>query len=221
MSATDLSIPRPGPRPSRSRAEIVECALRMLDREGPDTLTFRAVARELDVTVGALSRYFKNLADLEDEVAAQIMSELRPLNAKSKSSLRDQLLRLSLDILEITRAHPYLVKIHGPASAAVVGRTTQQCVKVMVDAGIAFERAMAIYSLIGAMPNAWATPIARPGNPEQDALTGQAYLESLGELAPQMKKLLASATATTLYRRWLTLYLDALLDTPAVARKGR
>jgi AcrR family transcriptional regulator len=220
MATPDTSVSRPGPRPSRSRAEIVECALSMLDRGGPETLSFRAVARELDMTVGALSRYFRNLADLEDEVAAQIMSALRPLDAKSKSSLRDQLLRLSMDILDITRAHPYLVKIHGPASAAIVGRMTQQCMKVMVDAGIEFERAMAIYSLIGAMPNAWSTPIARPGNPEHGALTGQAYLESLGEFAPQMNKLLGTTTSTGFYRRWLTIYLDALLETPP-AGKGR
>lgn len=221
MSATDLSVPRPGPRPSRSRAEIVGCALRMLDRDGPETLTFRAVARELDMTVGALSRYFKNLADLEDEVAAQIMSEPRPLDANSKSSLRDQLLRLSLDIFEIARARPYLVKIHGPASAAAVGRMTQQCIKVMLDAGIDFERAMSIYSLIGAMPNAWAMASQRPANPQQEALAGKAYMEALGDLAPQMSKLLGTATGTTLYRRWLTAYLDALLATPASAGKAR
>ncbi len=221
MATTDISVSKPGPRPSHSRAEIVECALRMLDRDGPEALTFRAVARELGMTVGALSRYFRNLVDLEDEVAAQIMSALRPLDSKSKSTLRDQLLRLSMDILEIARAHPYLVKLHGPASAAVVGRITQQCLQVMVDAGIAFERAMAIYSLIGAMPSAWATTTQRPGNPEQDALIAQAYMENMGNLAPQLQKLLGSGATASLYRRWLMLYLDALLATPAVTSKRR
>ena len=85
----------------------------MLDREGPEALTFRAVARELDITVGALSRYFKNLADLHDEVAARIMSDVRPLDTARKLGLREQLVRLGMDWLEINRAHPYLVTIHG------------------------------------------------------------------------------------------------------------
>jgi AcrR family transcriptional regulator len=193
----------------------------MLDREGPETLTFRAVARELDMTVGALSRYFKNLADLEDEVAAQIMSELRPLESKSKSSLRDQLLRVSMDLLDMCRAHPYLVKIHGPASARVSARQTKQCMKVMADAGIEFDRAMAIYSLVGSMPSAWASAIAQPSNPEQTALIAQAYMDELGEFAPQMNKLVGSVANGSVYKRWLTIYLDALLATPTASGKGR
>src|SRR3546814_13570977 len=89
----------------------------MLDRDGQATLTFRAVARELDITVGALSRYFKNLADLQDEVAAQIMATLRPLSAVSKRGLREQLLQFGVEFLEINRAHPYLLTIQGTATA--------------------------------------------------------------------------------------------------------
>ncbi|MES2489714.1 MAG: TetR family transcriptional regulator [Pseudomonadota bacterium] len=214
MSTDTTVATRSGPRPSTSRQEIVQCALRMLDREGPETLTFRAVARELDMTVGALSRYFKNLVDLEDEVAAQIMSELRPLEAKSKSSVRDQLLRMSMDLLEICRAHPYLVKIHGPASARVSAKQTKQSMKVMLDAGIEFDRAMAIYSLVGSMPSAWATAIAQPSNPEQTALIAQAYMDEIGEFAPQMNKLVSSTATGSVYKRWLTIYLDALLAVP-------
>lgn len=219
MSTAATTASRSGPRPSTSRQEIVQCAIRMLDRVGPETLTFRAVSRELDMTVGALSRYFKNLADLEDEVAAQIMSELRPLEGKSKSTLRDQLLRMSMDLLEICRARPYLVKIHGPASARVSARQTRQCMKVMLEAGIEFDRAMAIYSLVGSVPNAWATAIAQPQNPEHGALIAQAYMEEIGEFSPQMNKLINSSSTVSVYKRWLTIYLDALLATPLEAGK--
>src|SRR3546814_6199650 len=103
MSIDASLAPRPAPRPGKTRQEIVQCAIRMLDRDGQATLTFRVVARELDITVGALSRYFNNLADLQDEVAAQIMATLRPLSAVSKRGLRAQLLQFGVEFLEINR----------------------------------------------------------------------------------------------------------------------
>ena len=50
MAIDASSPPRPGPRPSSSRQEIVQCAIRMMDREGTETLSFRAMARELGIT---------------------------------------------------------------------------------------------------------------------------------------------------------------------------
>lgn len=208
MPVVAIAAPRPGPRPSSSRQEIVQCTIRMLDREGPEALTFRAVARELDVTVGALSRYFKNLADLEDEVAARIMSDLSPLDGKG--SLRQQLLRLGMDLLEINRAHPYLLKIHGPASAAVVARHTRQSLKVLVDAGIDFDHALAIYALLGNLPYTWGAQSARRSTPGHEAKLAEAYMIEMAEFSPQIKALFAD-TSTARYRRWLLIYIDALL----------
>lgn len=217
--ATTETNPRPGPRPSKSRQEIVHCALKMLDREGPEALTFRAVARELGMTVGALSRYFKSLADLEDEVAAQIMSELRPLQAKAQ--LRQELLRLSMDLLEINRTHPYLVTIHGPASAAVIASHTRQSLKVLTDAGFGFDRAMAIYSMLGSLPYSWALQMARHQDPAQSARIGQIFLEQLGEFGPQAEKMLGAGTHDAIFRRWMLIYIDALLaELPAISKRS-
>ena len=192
----------------------------MLDREGPEALTFRAVARELDITVGALSRYFKNLADLQDEVAARIMSDVRPLDAASKLGLREQLVRLGMDWLDINRAHPYLVTIHGAASATMVARHTGRCVKVLLDAGIDFERALAIYSIVGNLAYAWGMHSARRGNPELQARIMQAFSDEIGEFAPQMAKLTATAT-TAIYRRSFVLLIDGLLPGKTAPGKER
>ena len=211
---------RPGPRPSTSRQEIVQCAIRMLDREGPEALTFRSVARELDITVGALSRYFKNLADLQDEVAARIMSGVRPLDAASKLGLREQLVRLGMAWLEINRAHPYLVTIHGAASATIVARHTGRCLKVLLDAGIDFERALAIYSIVGSLAYAWGVQGARRGNPELQSRIMRAFADEIGEFAPQMAKL-APAASTAFYRRSFLLLIDGLLPGKIAAGNER
>lgn len=215
MSATASLTPRPGPRPSRSRQEIVECAIQMLNREGPEALTFRAVARELGIAVGALSRYFKSLADLEDEVAARIMSELRPLSATSKLSLRDQLERFGRQLLDINRAHPYLLQIQGPATARMIGRHTRQSLNAFREAGLEMDRAMAIYSTVANLAYAWGAQSASQKDPELTARIAQAYSEELGEHFASLEKMFDSTTAV--YRRWLLLCIDGMLATPSVA----
>lgn len=216
MPTVAAPVLRPGPRPSTSREEIVRGALRMLDREGPEGLSFRAVARELGMTVGALSRYFRNLADLEDEVAAEIMSELRPLQ-RGRGGLRQELLRMSLEMLQITRAHPYLAKIHGPASAAVIARHTRECLHVMLEAGIGFDRALAIYALLGSLPSGWIQENLQRA-PERDAEVLRSYNREMSEFAPQMARLAGDAAVT---RRWLALYIDALLAAAPAGRGSR
>jgi AcrR family transcriptional regulator len=209
---TATAAQRPGPKPRTSRRDIAECALHLLEREGHEALGFRAVARELDMTVGALSRYFGNLADLEDEVAATIMSKLRPLDGKG--GLRQQLLRMAIEILEINQAHPYLIRIHGPASARVTARHARQCLKVLTAAGLELDRAMSLYALVGNLPYAWATQATRRPDAERDARIADAFLGELGEFAADTKALLAADSSTAVFRRWLLTYIDALLAAP-------
>src|SRR3546814_17076071 len=85
MSIDASLAPRPGPRPGKTRQEIVQCAIRMLDRDGHATLTFCAVARELDITVGALSRYSITQADLQDAIEEPITDHLRQWRALRKA----------------------------------------------------------------------------------------------------------------------------------------
>lgn len=221
MSTVTSAGLRPGPRPSSSRQEIVQCAIRMLDREGPETLTFRAVAREFGITVGALSRYFKNLADLEDEVAARLMAEIRPFDAQSKRGPREQLLRFGTELLELHQAHPYLLKIHGPSSAAVAARHTRQCMEVMRKAGVDFERGMAAFSMVGSLAFAWGIQHVRPQSPEMQAGVLRTFSEQMGEFFPPIEKLFVRDTSAAVNRRWLALLIDALLAEPPAAAKRR
>lgn len=204
------AAPRPGPRPGFTRDEIVGCALRLMDREGHAALSFRAVARELDMTVGALSRYFPNLADLQDEVAAKVMSTIRPLQAGSKVELREQLARHGMDLMEVTRAHPYLAEIHGPASATVITRSMTQSLRVLMNAGIPFERALVICSVVANLAQSWGMRDARIRTPEQKAGIAAAAAAEMGDLFLEMNKLPQKSASAT-YRGWFLLVIDGLL----------
>jgi AcrR family transcriptional regulator len=205
------AVAKPGPRPRLSRDAIVACALRLMDREGPEALTFRAVARELDLAVGALSRYFRNLADLQDEVAAKVMAGVRPIEFRTKRDLLAQLAQFGIDLLESTEDHPYLARIHGPASAAVISRISARCIKAMMQAGVDAERATIILSVVMNLAYAWGTRDAIPRSPELQARIAAAAAAELGDLIPQMTKGAANIDPTTRHRQWFLLCIKGLL----------
>src|SRR5262249_2477383 len=142
---------------STSREEIVECTIKMLSRVGAGALTFRGVARELGVAMNALYTYFKNLADLEDAVAAKIMGGLRPLSSESKKGLREQLIELGMDFLDINRKYPFLLNINGPQTALASVQHMKLCLKALDKAGVDHSRAFLAYSLLGTLAFAWGT----------------------------------------------------------------
>lgn len=202
--------PRPGPRPGYTRDEIVECALHLMDREGPSALAFRAVARELGVTVGALSRYFASLADLKDAVAAKIVETIKPVRPGAKRELRERLADFGMDIFRVTRAHPYLADIHGPVSAAAIARTMRQSIEVMLAAGVELPRALTVYSVVSNLAQAWGTRNAVVRTPAQDAAIKAAIAGELGKLDSALKKLVPKSLFAA-ERGWFLLVVDGLL----------
>lgn len=221
MSSAALPALKRGPRPSTSREEIVECAIRLLDRHGPETLTLRGVARELGVAMGALYRYFKNLADLEDEVAAKIMSQMRQLDASAKEDLREQLVLLGMDMFAMHRRYPYLLKIEGPATARVAARHTRSFLSTLMDAGVAFEAAIALYSTLGSLAYSWGTQSRPAGDPDLQQEIGQAFVGELGDLAGAFLRLATEVPDGKVFRRWFLLHIDAFLLQQQKARRSR
>lgn len=218
MSKETKTPVRPGRVPSASRAQIVECVLKMLKRDGTDALTFRAVQRETGLTGGALSRYFKNLADLEDEAAASVMAGLSPLKG-GKSPLRQQLVKLGMEMFEIHRAHPYLVRARGPATAAIIGKHTRECINVMLEAGLDFESAVAAYGLVGHLAYSWGAQESIQADDQTIVAATTAYLQGIGDLAPRMAKLASGGDDATAYRKWLERYVEGFLSVAMTTSK--
>src|SRR5262245_820307 len=103
----------PGRPSAFSQDDILECALKLLDRDGVDALTLRGVARELGTVAGTVNYYYANLAELEDAIAARLLSELPTLDAQRRKPLRDQLVELGLALIAMHSRHPYVRQIVG------------------------------------------------------------------------------------------------------------
>jgi AcrR family transcriptional regulator len=74
---------RPGAQPSRrdrvraaTKDEIISTARRLLVEEGPDSLSLRAIAREMGMTAPGLYRYFASHEELVRHVVADIFTEM-------------------------------------------------------------------------------------------------------------------------------------------------
>ena len=107
----------------RTRLDPVAAALRVLERNGPQALTTRAVAAEAGVTATALYRHFADRQALLDAVIAEVFQVFRkamlaPAAAEgSDASLRvafDRYLRFALDhpnYYQLLFAEPHRIRI--------------------------------------------------------------------------------------------------------------
>jgi len=86
--------PRSGSRRDRVRAatkdEIIMTARRLLVSEGPDSLSLRAIAREMGMTAPGLYRYFASHEELVRHVVADIFTEMAADIHSALASVRDE-----------------------------------------------------------------------------------------------------------------------------------
>lgn len=91
--------------------EIAAAALEIVDTQGADALTMRAVANALGVSPMGLYRHVANKSALIALVAERAQRE-RPLPATSSDDWRDDLYALAVWIRETIRAHPAVISLH-------------------------------------------------------------------------------------------------------------
>ena len=104
-----------------SKARIIETAIQILDADGEDALTFRALTARLSTGNGAIYWYVANktelLAEAAGEVIAQTMART-PRSTEPKSALR----ALALGVFDTIETHPWVGAqlSRGPWQAAAV-----------------------------------------------------------------------------------------------------
>ena len=96
-----------------ARGQIVDAALGLADREGPEALGIRRVARDLEVTPMALYRYVEGKDELLDLMRDSLWRGLE-LEAGPEPTWREQL-------CAIARAFRQLVRTHPAAPALLIG----------------------------------------------------------------------------------------------------
>jgi len=123
-----------------SRA-LVDAALRLIEREGPQALSLRAVAREAGVSPAAPYHHFADKSELLDAVAHQGWAALNQQMQVALSEARtpgQKRTAMGVAYVKFSREHPSLYRVMGDCS-----RDTKS-VKMMADndegTGFAFVR---------------------------------------------------------------------------------
>lgn len=95
------------------RRALVDAARRILEAEGPNALSLRAVAREAGVSPAAPYHHFKDKAELLDAVAQEGWEMLDAAMAKAKSEAqpRNKLNALGIAYVCFARENPALYRV--------------------------------------------------------------------------------------------------------------
>ena len=99
---------------TRTRALILKNALKILEKEGVDCVTLRAIAHKMDVSVGVIYNYFTNKDELLKEIYVQTCSQFlqalkkREIGDKNKNPI-DAFVEMSIFMCEfrIENSHRY------------------------------------------------------------------------------------------------------------------
>ncbi len=93
---------------TRTKTQIVEAAIAILDGEGEAALTFRALAARLSTGPGAIYWHVANKDDLlaaaTDHVVSQAVAGIDPLAAEPKEAIR----AIALEVFDAFDAHPWI-----------------------------------------------------------------------------------------------------------------
>lgn len=122
-----------------SRERVLEAAVALLDREGLDALTMRALAEDLGVEAMSLYRYVASKDDLLDGIHERILSELSvpPLDGHWREALRE----LARAFRRTLEAHPNAVLVFATRPAMAEGSLglVERVLRLLVEAGFETE----------------------------------------------------------------------------------
>lgn len=159
------------PRSTLSRDAIVDAALRVLDRDGFDALTMRALAKELNTGPGALYWHVANKEELLQLMIDRVAGELE-LPEPDPSRWQEQLKEMAREMRRTMGRHPGIARATmgriplGPNTA----RWAEWLFALLRPAGIPDRAAARVGDLIALYTGAYAfeesLPFPNPGGDE-------------------------------------------------------
>jgi AcrR family transcriptional regulator len=158
-----------GPRARYTRDEVIAAALALIDRDGPEGFTMRALAGELGIGVMTLYGYVRSKEDMVAAITDAVFREVHA-DADGEGTWEARLRAGLQDLHQLGRRHPHLVTLTLSQSHAPPGlfRLRERLLGGLRDAGLDQEtsvRALGVllnYVLGFSAAQANAAPIESP-----------------------------------------------------------
>lgn len=201
------------PRSPLTRQRVVSAALRIVDRDGLDGLTMRALGRELGVDPMAAYYHVPNKAALLDGVVEAVWSELS-LPEPSDQPWQLQLEQIARAMRETLRRHPNALPILAtrPNMSAAGFRLTDRTLGVLLQAGLPAAEALDFVNAAGEFLLGHA--LAEAGPPFAGLAPGDDdILAAITDAAGQYPHLTAALAATDLREITMDRIFEAGLAT--------
>lgn len=135
---------RQRPRGSITREAVVFAALAVVDRQGPQALTIRSVARQVGAPPMSLYTHFANKDELMDLMVGEIIRHLYRDNGKN--TWQTELEALCRRIYAVLLEHPNWTPLLSRATPSSDAPVRERLLAMMVADGMRPEQAFSVFS---------------------------------------------------------------------------
>jgi AcrR family transcriptional regulator len=211
-------------RPRKLAAEaILQAAQDIIDEQGTDKLSIRALAKRLEVQANAIYTHFDNLDAIEEAVVEKLLNQIPMPDASSKVPLRDQLIDHFVALRAALVLHPEVTTGRVGTPAWLGNARHLDCALAQLTArGVDLSVAQVAYSALSGVTlmSAAQENAHRRADGASDLRKGLAAIKSIqaNHLLQLMNLPVMKLPAEQRFRQLVSTLIDQLL--PASVAKG-
>jgi AcrR family transcriptional regulator len=188
------------PRIPLSRKRVLRAAVRLIDRDGIDSLTMRRLAQEVGAEAMSLYHHVANKEAVFDGVVEVILGEIRTAvdNVEAPSPEEDWQAALRARVLaarEVLLRHrwvPQVLETRTAASPAVIAYV-EEVVAILRAGGFSFDLAHRALHVLGSRALGFTQELFQPDGAQTADAEAAAMMEQMADRFPNLVGMLADA----------------------------
>ncbi|MFC4123069.1 TetR/AcrR family transcriptional regulator [Nonomuraea zeae] len=151
--------PARGPRPSFSRAQLTEAAIRVADAEGLDAISMRRMAAEIGSGTMSLYRYVSSKDDLIDLMSDAVAPEYFPPDVTVTGDWRADVRALAVRTRQTMHRHPWLAVLSVTRQSAGPNRVRlmESSLSLVADIGLSIDGMLNVVGSVAAYINGFVS----------------------------------------------------------------
>lgn len=152
---------KPGRKPIFRTEDVITAAMDLVNRDGQEALSMRAIAAQLGTGVATLYNYFGSLAELEDAIAIVLLKDIPLIDAKDVRQTRCQIKEMAMAYARVAARYPGFEQMVGPLADQQIMRLLDSALRAMLDAGVDIVRAGVSWSVLQSLAETHAASSRR------------------------------------------------------------